>query len=113
MENTASLEPYNKLLRLGDLYLELIAIDPDAPKPERARWFALDDFSGDMRLTNWVWPRKPRRVIENLMGTGELITVSRGFDMADHGPKSGKLLLMGLRRPSLIGWAQRPDRTSA
>ena len=45
---------HNKLLRLGDLYLELIAIDPYAPKPERARWFALDDFSGDMRLTNWV-----------------------------------------------------------
>ena len=38
---------HNKLLRLGDLYLELIAIDPDAPKPERARWFALDDFSGN------------------------------------------------------------------
>ena len=88
---------HNKLLRLGDLYLELIAIDPDAPKPERARWFALDDFSGDMRLTNWVMAtEKPRRVIgKTLMGTGELITVSRGIDMADHCPKSGKLPLDG------------------
>ncbi len=35
---------HNRLLRLGDdQYLELIAIDPDAPPPERPRFFALDD----------------------------------------------------------------------
>lgn len=35
---------HNMLLRLGDdQYLELIAIDPEAPPPERPRFFALDD----------------------------------------------------------------------
>lgn len=35
---------HNRLLRLGeDQYLEVIAIDPDAPSPGRPRWFALDD----------------------------------------------------------------------
>lgn len=37
---------HNRLLRLGgdfpDAYLEIIAIDPDAPPPGRARWFGLD-----------------------------------------------------------------------
>lgn len=38
---------HNALWRLETIdrpaYLELIAIDPDAPKPERKRWFGLDD----------------------------------------------------------------------
>lgn len=37
---------HNRLLRLGgdfaNAYLEIIAIDPDAPPPGRARWFGLD-----------------------------------------------------------------------
>ena len=45
---------HNRLLSLGDLYLEVIAIDPAAPKPGHARWFDLDGFSGPPRLTNWV-----------------------------------------------------------
>ena len=46
---------HNALLGLEDgLYLEAIAIDPDAPKPDRPRWFALDAFAGTPRLTNWI-----------------------------------------------------------
>jgi hypothetical protein len=45
---------HNRLLGLGALYLEVIAIDPAAPPPGRARWFDLDRFYGPMRLTNWV-----------------------------------------------------------
>lgn len=46
---------YNRLLGLaGGLYLEVIAIDPAAPKPLRPRWFDLDRFSGPPRLTNWI-----------------------------------------------------------
>lgn len=37
---------HNRLLRLGDdAYLEIIAIDPEAPPPQRARWFDMDDPS--------------------------------------------------------------------
>lgn len=45
---------HNRLLGLGDLYLEVIAVDPDAPPPLRPRWFDLDHFCGPPRLTNWV-----------------------------------------------------------
>lgn len=46
---------HNALLGLEDgLYLEAIAIDPDAPVPNRPRWFDLDNFEGAPRLTNWI-----------------------------------------------------------
>lgn len=46
---------HNRLLSLGpEEYLEVIAIDPDAPLPGRPRWFRLDEFRGPPRLTNWV-----------------------------------------------------------
>ena len=50
---------HNALLGLADgLYLEAIAINPDAPAPapapDRARWFDLDRFAGPARLTNWI-----------------------------------------------------------
>lgn len=39
----ATMGTHNRLLRLGaGAYLELIAIDPDAPPPPRPRWFGLD-----------------------------------------------------------------------
>lgn len=46
---------HNALLRLEDgLYLEAIAINPEAPQPTRPRWFDLDRFGGPPRLTNWI-----------------------------------------------------------
>ena len=45
---------HNRLLSLGDLYLEVIAIDPAAPHPGHPRWFDLDSFRGPPRLTNWI-----------------------------------------------------------
>ena len=46
---------HNLLLGLDDgLYLEVIAINPDAPVPGHNRWFGLDEFSGPPKLTNWV-----------------------------------------------------------
>ncbi|MDF0600594.1 VOC family protein [Psychromarinibacter sp. C21-152] len=44
----------NRLLGLGDIYLEVIAIDPMAVPPGRPRWFGLDDFAGRPRPTNWI-----------------------------------------------------------
>ncbi|WP_320179429.1 VOC family protein [Roseovarius pacificus] len=46
---------HNLLLGLEDgLYLEVIAIDPDAPPPDYARWFDLDRFDGPPRLNTWI-----------------------------------------------------------
>lgn len=41
---------HNKVWSLGPSYLELIAIDPDAPPPGRGRWFSLDDPAVQERL---------------------------------------------------------------
>jgi hypothetical protein len=47
----ARMGTHNSLLGLwGGTYLEIIAIDPDAPPPERARWFGLDDAAVRARL---------------------------------------------------------------
>jgi hypothetical protein len=48
---------HNVLLKLGkDQYLEVIAIDPDAPAPLRPRWFGLDHPEASLapRLAGWV-----------------------------------------------------------
>jgi hypothetical protein len=51
----ANFGTHNLLLGLEDgIYLEVIAIDPDAPAPPRRRWFGLDEFDGAPRLTNWI-----------------------------------------------------------
>jgi Glyoxalase-like domain len=53
---------HNHLLRLGEsVYLEIIAIDPDASRPAYPRWFGLDDqnavraaWENGFRLRGWV-----------------------------------------------------------
>jgi catechol 2,3-dioxygenase-like lactoylglutathione lyase family enzyme len=46
---------HNYLLRLGaGEYLEVIAVDPSLPRPERARWFGLDHPVGAPRLVHWI-----------------------------------------------------------
>jgi Glyoxalase-like domain len=45
---------HNRLIACGDAYLEVIAIDPEAPAPGRPRWFRMDERSGPPRLMNWV-----------------------------------------------------------
>jgi hypothetical protein len=48
----ATMGTHNALLRLGlETYLEIIAIDPDAPKPLWPRWFGLDDIALQAELT--------------------------------------------------------------
>ena len=50
----------NRLLSLGPgEYLELIAIDPAAPAPDRPRWFGLDGFDGPPRVAGWVIRQSP------------------------------------------------------
>lgn len=45
---------HNRLAGVGGPYLEVIAVDPQAPRPDRARWFALDEGSATPALTAWV-----------------------------------------------------------
>lgn len=45
---------HNTLLGLGDIYLEVIAKDPDAPVKTYPTWFNLDHFAGRARPANWI-----------------------------------------------------------
>jgi len=57
----AAMGTHNALLRLGErVYLEIIAIDPQAAKPRQPRWFELDrialqsELTERPRLIHWV-----------------------------------------------------------
>ena len=46
---------HNMLLSRGPAaYLEVIAIDTDAPQPAYPRWFGLDHYNGPPRMMNWI-----------------------------------------------------------
>jgi len=96
---------HNRLLGLGDDYLEVIAPDPDAAPVSHPRWFDLDHFAGPPRLTTWIcrvddlsaclrlWPQ-----------AGRIMDFARGalrWQMAV--PDTGKLPYDGAF-PALIAW---------
>lgn len=46
---------HNRLLSLSEIeFLEVIAIDPDAQRPDRPRWFDLDHFDGTPKIGTWI-----------------------------------------------------------
>jgi hypothetical protein len=101
-----AMSTHNRLLSLGDLYLEVIAIDPEAPDPGRARWFDLDRFHGRPRLTNWVagCDDLAAALDQCPAGTGQPMALARGdlrWQMAV--PEEGILPFDGLF-PALIAW---------
>ncbi|NOE34793.1 MULTISPECIES: VOC family protein [unclassified Ruegeria] len=98
---------YNRLLGLKDgLYLEAISIDPDAPQPERTRWFDLDRFTGKPRLSNWICRVPDIEASLSVFpdGIGTPIDLTRGalrWRMAV--PPTGRLPFDNLF-PALIQW---------
>lgn len=97
---------HNRLLGMGDLYLEVIAIDPDAERPKHPRWFDLDNFSGGPHLTNWILSSENLRddLTRCPEGTGKPLALQRGdyrWQMAV--PEDGKLPFDNAF-PALIQW---------
>ena len=97
---------HNRLLSLGpEEYLEVIAVDPDAPPPDRPRWYGLDALSGPPALG--AWAARTDDLAAALAGApaaGEPLSFERGglrWRMAD--PPSGELPLHGLH-PALLQW---------
>lgn len=105
---------HNRLLGLGDLYLEVIAVDPAAPAPGRPRWFDMDRFGGPPRLANWVaaCDDLDAEVALGPTGVGTPLALARGdyrWRMAV--PDTGQLPFDGAC-PALIQWegAAHPAR---
>lgn len=85
---------HNRLLGLGDLYLEVIATDPDAPRPAWPRWFDLDRFAGAPRLTNWICSTDDldAALTAAPLGTGTATDLTRGdYRWRFAVPASGRL----------------------
>lgn len=100
---------HNLLLRLGDkLFLEIIAIDPNASAPKRPRWFALDHIAANARprLAAWV-ARTPDIRAHHAEATEDLGAIEpmcRGsLDWLITIPADGSLPLQGAA-PTLIEW---------
>lgn len=102
----ALMSTHNRLLGLGDIYLEVIAADPTASVPAWPRWFDLDHFTGPPRLTNWIaaCDDLDAELALSPHGTGTPKALSRGnlrWDMAV--PSDGRLPFDGCF-PALISW---------
>jgi len=104
---------HNNLLKLqSDIYLEIIANNPNADKPSRPRWFSLDEHNIIEKIKNapralcWVLE------VENIEDTvkncgynpGEILKLSRnGMNWKVTVPPDGRLIDNGIL-PILIEW---------
>lgn len=96
---------HNRLLSLGpQAYLEVIAVDPQAPAPPRPRWFGLDTPEMKARLEagpaliHWV-----ARVPGPLEGP-DALELSRGENRWTLTVPPDEALPLGGVAPSLIAW---------
>ncbi|MEM6386969.1 MAG: VOC family protein [Pseudomonadota bacterium] len=98
---------HNLLLSLGPKeYLEVIAIDPNAPPVARPRWFDLDRFSVAPRMTHWVCQTDDldEAIDAAPRGTGQILELSRGdLNWAMGVPDDGRLPF-DAAMPALIEW---------
>ncbi|KQT08559.1 riboflavin deaminase [Methylobacterium sp. Leaf399] len=113
----------NHLLRLGDdVFLEIIAVDPQAARPDRPRWFGLDDadrvrrdWDAGRRLRTWVARTSDLGPALDRMAPllGRPRRVSRGDRVWSFGVRDdGALPLDGLA-PCLIDWGARGSPAAA
>ena len=93
---------HNRLLGLADgLYLEVIAVDPDASS-DGPRWFGLDDFRGPPRLANWICDVSD---FEAALRHGMAhVPMSRGDLRWDMGFPPDGSLPMGGAYPTVLRW---------
>ena len=97
---------HNRLIGIGDLYLEVIAADPSLPAPDWPRWFDLDQFQGPPRLTNWVArvDDLDAALAASPPGTGTPLALQRGdYRWIMAVPGDGSLPFDG-GFPALIQW---------
>ena len=103
---------HNRLMRLADGYLEVIAIDPDAPAPDRVRWYGLDNPETAGRLADGpralCWVAAVDDIEQAAAGCGyqcgRIIEVTRGdLHWRLTVPDDGSLAAGGIL-PALIEW---------
>lgn len=105
---------HNKLWRLGQCYMEVIAIDPEAEKPDHPRWFGLDELPVQDRLfeqphlLTWVVRSKTLRedMARSPHNPGEMMQLKRdNLHWQISVPADGIPLKNGAF-PSFIDWPE-------
>jgi hypothetical protein len=109
----ALMSTHNRVLNLGSRrFLEVIAIDPEAPPPGRPRWFSLDEPEMAERLAkgpaliHWVARSDDieRAVGATATAETEILSLARGAYRWSMGvPRSGRLERRGIV-PTIIQW---------
>ncbi|HEX5686168.1 MAG TPA: VOC family protein [Ideonella sp.] len=112
---------HNHLLRLADdLFLEVIAPDPAAAAPARARWFGLDSPATQQALASsprlWTWVARTAdldQALREVTGSaGPAVRVTRGaLSWLIGVPDDGSMPFDGAF-PTLIEWPPGPHPAS-
>ena len=104
---------HNRLFRLSDVYLEVIAINPLATSFQRPRWFDLDNFSGKPRIITWIANTDDiLALLPNIWDNpGEIKKLSRDELKWDFTvPIEGKMPMDGAA-PAVINWGSTQHPT--
>ena len=104
---------YNRLFRLSDVYLEVIAINPLATSFQQPRWFDLDNFSGKPRIITWIANTDDiLALLPNIWDNpGEIKKLSRDDLKWDFTvPIEGKMPMDGAA-PAVINWGSTQHPT--
>ena len=111
---------HNRLLKLGEsIYLEIIAINPDSPNPDRHRWFSMDKLQPDMKPKLITWVVRTNN-IHSAAGKaklqhGRIESMQRGnYNWLITIPDDGEMPLQGIA-PTIIQWkgTQHPTQNLA
>ncbi len=112
-----AMSTHNCVMQAGnESFIELIAVDPDAPDPGRVRWFTLDDATTITRLAErpralcWVVQTDNLdEVVKNSpVDLGEVVNLTRGdLSWRLTVPKDGHLPENALL-PAFIQWSPGP-----
>lgn len=106
-----SMGTHNLLLSLGDSsYLEVIAIDPSLPAPDRPRWFGLDTLSGRSSPALSTWVARTADIRSSVARSSEPLGIITPMQRGDLNwlitiPPDGLVPLDGVA-PALIEWPQ-------
>ncbi len=108
---------HNALLKISDgCYLEVIAINPQAPPPGRPRWFALDQLRPKSKPRLATWVVRTSNILQAVAAAGVQLgpvePMSRGsLEWQISIPEDGSLPIDGIA-PTMIEWSSDPHPSS-